>query len=117
MIKRLVLIIALIGSVSCAKAPPNLSPVANAQFQSDKYLMALSDFEDGVEVGYHAGWLSQKDTYLVAQILGVTGVSIHASPDGARAIALSALDEISKSVDMIKFAPYINSVRLVIEGL
>lgn len=117
MLKRLVLIIALAGSIGCAKTPPNLDAVHNAQFQSDKYLMALSDFEDGVEVGYHAGWLSQKDTYIVAEILGVAAVSIHASPDGARAIALATLVKISQSVDLSKFSPYLNSVRLVIEGL
>jgi hypothetical protein len=116
MFKKFILIFAILAS-SCAKTPPNLDPVTNAQFQSDKYLMALSDFQDGVEVGYHATWLSQKDTYIVAQVLGVAGVAIHASPDGARAIALNALDQISKSVDLSRFSPYLNSVRLVIEGL
>lgn len=117
MLKRLIIGLMLIGSISCAKTPPNLDAVHSAQFQSDKYLMALSDFEDGVEVGYHAGWLSQKDTYIVAEILGVAAVSIHASPDGARAIALVTLVKISQSVDLSKFSPYLNSVRLVIEGL
>lgn len=118
MLRKTILVIALtISGLSCAKQPPNLDAVHNAQFQSDKYLMALSDFEDGVEVGYHAGWLSQKDTYIVAEILGVAAVSIHASPDGARAIALATLVKISQSVDLSKFSPYLNSVRLVIEGL
>jgi len=115
--KKLVLTIALFSLVGCAKEPPNLDPIHHAQFISDNYLMALSDFEDGVEVGYNAGWLSQKDTYLVAQVLGVAAVAIHASPEGARVIALNALDQISKSVDLTKFGPYLNSVRLVIEGL
>lgn len=117
MLKRIILVIALAGSISCAKEPVNLTPVQHAQFVSDRYLSALSDFEDGVEVGYHAGWLSQKDTYVVAQVLGVTAVAIHASPDGAKAIALAALTEIGTKVDMGKFSPYLNSVRLVVEGL
>lgn len=117
MIKRILLAFVIATSISCAKEPPNLTPVVHAQFVSDRYLQALSDFQDGVEVGYHAGWLSQKDTYVVAQILGVTAVAIHASPDGARAIALAAITEIGTKVDMGKFSPYLNSVRLVVEGL
>jgi hypothetical protein len=116
-LRKSILIVSIALTISCAKEPPNLTPVVHAQFVSDRYLSALSDFEDGVEVGYNAGWLSQKDTYTVAQILGVTGVAIHASPDGARAIALAAITEIQSKVDLAKFAPYLNSVRLVIEGL
>lgn len=117
MLRKLVLVLVLSAGLSCAKEPPNLTPQIHAQFISDRYLMALSDFEDGVEVGYRAGWLSQKDTYIVAQVLGVTGVAIHASPDGAKAIALAAITEIQGKVDLAKFSPYLNSVRLVIEGL
>lgn len=113
------LIITLLFSVNsgCAKEPPNLSPTAHSQFQSDRYIKALSDFQDGVEAAYQSGWLSRADTHKVAQILGVAFVTIHETPDGAKATALAAIQEITRSVDLTKFSPYINSVKSVIEGL
>lgn len=114
--KRLILVLALLSS-SCTTHPPNLTPLQTSQFKSDQYLTALSDFQDGVEVGFRAGWLSRKDTHTIAEVLAVAAVTIHASPDGARAAALSALDEIQSKVDMNKLSPYLSSVRLVVEGL
>jgi len=110
-------LIACLLFTACAKTPPNLTPVQQSQFKSDRYLSALSDFQDGVEVGYITKWLSKGDTHIVAQILAVTAVTIHEYPEGARAAALAALDEITAKVDMKKFEPYVYSVRLIVENL
>lgn len=119
LMRNLVLGIALLSCVNCAKEPPNLSPTAHAQFVSDKYIVALSDFQDGVEVGYRAGWLSKANTHIVAQVLAIAFVTIHESPNGAKASALKAIDEIKTKVgpELAKFAPYLDSLKKVVEAL
>lgn len=117
----LCLSLAVLGSADCGKKPVNLTPAGNAAFVGDQYITALSDFQDGVEAGYHAGWLSKQNTYLVAQGISVALVSIHAAPDGARSLALATIDDLTAKLSITsefeKFGPYLTAARLVIGGL
>lgn len=103
------------------KAAPNVSPAGVAQLKADKYIVALSDFQDGVAFAFHSGWLSARSTNLVAQSLEVAVKSIHAYPTGAKAVTITALDELEANLknepDYEKFIPYLESVKAVVEAI
>jgi hypothetical protein len=123
--KKLILIVALTLSVACgAKEPPNVSPQVHAQYVGDQFIRALTDFQSGVEADFYSGYLSQENTHNVALVLQSTFISIHATPNGAKAIALAGLDDIISKIqtsklptELTKFLPYITAARSVIQGL
>lgn len=121
--RQVILSICLLTFIACNKQPPNLTPAGLAIYKANQAITALSDFQDGVEVGYRAGWLSIKTTYIIAEGIGVALVAIHAEPFGAKKIALDTLADIERRISdtgpeaASKFLPYLDQVRLVLEGL
>jgi hypothetical protein len=109
------------SSTGCQHEPPNLSPVAHAQFVGDKYIIALSDFQDGVTVAFHEQWLSKHGTNLIAQALEVIVKGIHESPSGAKAVALKGISELRLKLqaepNAERYVPYLDSVQAVLEAL
>jgi hypothetical protein len=108
--------------VSCGpKAAPNVSPHGVAVLQSDKYVTALSDFQDGIWLAYHQDWLNKEFTNYVAITLESTFVAIYESPNGAKQAALAAIVNIrirfSQHPEFQRLVPYLNSVQQVVEAL
>jgi hypothetical protein len=116
--RKFLLILVLLSA--CAKEPPNLSPITHSQFIADRYIKALDDLNNGLEIAFKAGKLSKENTQIAAQIIQVALITIHDSPNGAKSSALTAIANIRLKVsagELVKFTPYLDAARTVIEGL
>ena len=81
----------------------------------------MNEFQLVIEAAYKNGNISRENTRYVAQAVRVALDTIHSTPSGARATALTALDSISRQIsntrELAKFLPYLTAARSVIEGI
>ena len=127
--KRMILLVAALVCLHCASAPPTLSPQAAIAYRANNVVVAIGAVQhaavalNGVQTCEPAPChpiLSDANTRIVVDASTTALTAIRSAPDGAKATAVTALEQIERQLDAFglqQLQPYVQAARAVVAGL
>ena len=115
-----IVLIALALVVSCAKAPPQLSPTGQKAWAALQVVQEAKVFRDVAVAGEQQKVLSTDTTRYVVEWHKSFLQSIQQYPNGWKATTVASLDELKKKIpdaERPKLEPYFNLLTTLLQGV